>query len=227
MSEPSYEPLDRRPIKARSTRWAATAADALVRAGVSPNAISMAGLFAAVAGGVALAFTGAVETGGAERLLWLLGIALVQSRLLCNMLDGMVAVASERASPIGELYNEVPDRVADVGVLVGLGYAAGGNATLGYVAACMALFVAYVRAMAKAAGAPNDFRGPMAKPHRMFVVTAIGIYMVVAPGAWQIAWGPGSAWGIAAAGLLIIIAGGAVTAMRRLQSAARSLLTNM
>ena len=38
------------------------------------------------------------------------------------------------------------------------------------------MFVAYVRAMGKAAGGPNDFCGPMAKPHRMFALTAQFVY---------------------------------------------------
>ena len=49
----------------------------------------------------------------------------VQLRLLCNLLDGMVAVEGGRSSPVGALYNEVPDRVADSLLLVALGYAVG------------------------------------------------------------------------------------------------------
>ncbi len=61
------------------------------------------------------------------RLTWLLAAALVQLRLLANMFDGMVAVETNTASPVGELFNEVPDRVSDAAILVGLGYAAGGT----------------------------------------------------------------------------------------------------
>jgi phosphatidylglycerophosphate synthase len=39
------------------------------------------------------------------------------------MLDGMVALASCRDSKVGELYNEVPDRVSDAAVFIGVGYA--------------------------------------------------------------------------------------------------------
>ena len=38
----------------------------------------------------------------------------------------MVAVASDRTSKLGELFNEVPDGLSDAATLVGLGYAAGG-----------------------------------------------------------------------------------------------------
>ena len=46
-------------------------------------------------------------------------------RLLANLLDGMVAIGRGIASPVGELFNEVPDRVSDTAVLLGLGVAGG------------------------------------------------------------------------------------------------------
>src|SRR4029077_19400556 len=85
------------------------------------------------------------------------------------MLDGMVALASGRDSKIGELYNEVPDRVSDAAVFIGTGYAWGGNVALGYIATILAIFTAYIRPGGKIAGSPNEFCGPMAKQHRMLV----------------------------------------------------------
>jgi len=43
-------------------------------------------------------------------------------------------------------------------------YAQGGQIELGWLAACIALFIAYVRAQGKAAGAHQEFCGPMANP---------------------------------------------------------------
>jgi phosphatidylglycerophosphate synthase len=86
------------------------------------------------------------------------------------MIDGMVAVERGIASKLGEFYNEVPDRIADLGVLVGLGYAAGSTPWLGYVAALAAVFTAYIRAFGVSLGAPADFSGLMAKQFRMHTV---------------------------------------------------------
>ena len=44
-----------------------------------------------------------------------------------------------------------------------------------FLAAILAIFVAYVRAAVKVAGAPQDYSGPMAKPHRMFLVTVTAL----------------------------------------------------
>ena len=113
----------RRPIAARQLGAVQHAAAWLVGRGASANAISVAGMAAALAAGACFALVPALP--GGARLLWLAGAALVQARLLANLLDGMVAIGRGIASPVGELFNEVPDRVSDTAVLAGLGWAAG------------------------------------------------------------------------------------------------------
>lgn len=214
MPDSDYQPTDRRPIKSRDTGWANRIAHKLANAGVSPNAISVFGMVAAIFAGFAFAATDSFD-GGLQRALWFAGAFLVQVRLLCNLFDGMVAVERNVASPTGELYNEVPDRVSDAAVMIGLGYASGGHVVYGYLAALVAVFVAYVRAMGKAAGAPNDFCGPMGKPQRMALVTLLGVYLCCIPDS--VRWD----WGEARAVLMVITVGGLVTAMRRLRRAAK------
>jgi len=132
-------------------------------------------------------------------------------------------VASGKASRVGELYNEAPDRVSDAATLIGFGYATGGSPVLGYVAACLALFTAYVRTLGKAAGAPNDFCGPMAKQQRMFLVTLAAVYAALTPRAWEPAWGTRASWGLAAAVLAVIGVGCVITSARRLVRISRAL----
>ena len=154
------------------------------------------------------------------RAAWLAGAACMQLRLIANLLDGMVAIERRVASPVGELYNEVPDRISDAAAFIGLGYAAGGSIEWGLLAALAAVFTAYIRAMAKVAGAPQDYSGPMAKPQRMFLTTVVALYCAISPLAWQ----PQFAWlgegGLPALALAIIAIGGLLTAMRRLWRAA-------
>jgi len=216
VTDTPYEPTDRRPIAVRETRWAHACAGWLARRGASANMISLAGLAAGIAAGAAFAATSRLD-GGPQRLAWLAGALLVQLRLLANLLDGMVALAAGQASRLGELYNEVPDRLSDVAGLVGLGYAVGARPDLGYLAACAALLTAYVRVLGKASGLPSDFCGPLAKQQRMFLVTLCAVYLACAPAAWQPALG-------LPALVLGVIAGGALfTALRRLVRIARQL----
>jgi phosphatidylglycerophosphate synthase len=187
----------------------------MARRGVSPNAISLAGMICGVAAGIALSATTYAPFG--ERVFWLGGALLILLRLLANMFDGMVAIELGQASPIGELYNEVPDRVSDTAILIGAGYAFGGNVALGYLAACVAIFTAYIRAMGKGTGAPQEFCGPMAKQQRMAVVISVAVYCALMPASWQ------PTWGLMAAGLAVIVVGGLLTAIRRLVRIARNL----
>lgn len=209
---------DRRPIASREWKVSQKIAALLARSGISANAISVAGMLCGIASGVALASTSFVPDW--ERLAWIAGALFAQLRLLANMFDGMVAIQRGEASPVGELYNEVPDRISDTAILVGLGYAAGGHIAMGYVAACVALFVAYARAIAKAAGAPNDFCGPMAKQHRMAIVTLTALVCGLAPSEWLPQW---NSVGFPAAALVIIAVGGALTSIRRLLRAGANL----
>ncbi|MBP7241541.1 CDP-alcohol phosphatidyltransferase family protein [Amaricoccus sp.] len=155
---------ERRPLASRKTRAAQAAAGWLTRAGASPDAISAAGIVAAGLACAALAF--APERAWA----WLAGAVFVQLRLAANLLDGMVAIEGGRGGPVGPLWNEAPDRVEDTLILVGFGLAAGAY-DLGLWAAVAALFTAYVRVLGGTLGLAQSFMGPMAKQHRMALVT--------------------------------------------------------
>lgn len=205
---------DRRPIAARDLALTGRVAGRLIRAGASPDAVSAAGMGAGLLAGLALA--GTAWWPDAAWPLWLLGALLVQLRLLANLLDGMVAIGRGVASATGELWNEVPDRVSDTAILLGLGVAAGSPAW-GLAAALAAMATAYVRAVGKAAGAPSDFRGPMAKQHRMALVTALAVWCAVTPAAWQ---GHLPRWALIAITVLAT-----VTALRRLAGTVSHLRT--
>ncbi|WP_439576903.1 CDP-alcohol phosphatidyltransferase family protein [Elioraea sp.] len=209
--------LHRRPIAARNLAVTGAVAGWLIHRSTSPDAISAAGMLAAIVAGCAFAATAWVETGAGA--LWVAGAVLVQLRLLANLLDGMVAVGRDIASPRGELWNEVPDRVSDTAVLVGLGVA-GGSWALGLAAALAAMATAYVRAVGKAAGGPSDFRGPMAKQQRMAIATLVALWCGLAPASWQVSW---IGLSLPALALVVITALSIVTAGRRLAGIARAL----
>jgi phosphatidylglycerophosphate synthase len=219
MKVPAPEAIDRRPIATRNRKWAQAATIWLASRNVSPNAISIAGMCACIAAGIALGATSIAD----YRVLWLIGALGAQLRLTANMLDGMVAIASSRASKTGELYNEVPDRISDAAVFIGAGYAWGGNVTLGYIATILAIFTAYVRAAGKIAGAPNEFCGPMAKQHRMLVITLICVYAAITPRSWQMIAFSDLRIGLMTLGLAVIVAGCVITVIRRVARIAHAL----
>jgi len=212
------EPAARRPLKTRERKWARVLAAWMARNGIRPNAVSIASVAVAGAAGLCLAFS--PSDGGAARWPWLVAAAaLVQLRLLCNMLDGLIAVEGGLGSALGEIYNDLPDRLADSLILVGAGLCARalpGGLTLGWLAALGAMLTAYVRLLGGAVGLPQSFAGPMAKQHRMFVVTLSCLASAVEGAA---GFPPRALY----AGLVVIVAGCAVTAARRTAAIASAL----
>lgn len=170
----------RRPLKTRDRAWARALAKAAASSGLSPNGISVLSIvFAAGAHGLFL-IAPDMTAPLPIALAWLGAAACIQLRLLCNMLDGMVAVECGRQSPLGGLFNEVPDRIADVLILVGAGYATNvppgvvklfGVLPLGWCCAVVAVWTAYIRSIGAELTGRHFFVGPMAKPHRMAAMT--------------------------------------------------------
>lgn len=216
-----FQPGERRPIASRDSSWAPVVARRLAGWNVAPNAISASSMAFSALAGLAIVAAGASD-GVAARILWLLALAAAQLRLLANLFDGMVAVENNRASPVGELYNEVPDRVSDTLILVALGFVPGSTPALALAVALLAVFVAYVRAIGAAAGAGQVFSGVMAKQHRMFMVSLLCLFHAVVPASWSTySWlGP---LGISGLALVLIGIGCAITAVTRLTAIASRL----
>lgn len=167
---------NRRPIKTRSAGWARRITDILVKRDISPNQISVASIAFALVGVVALN----IDSGVVGSICCAIGIQL---RLLCNLFDGMVAIEGGKKSDIGSLYNEFPDRIADSLLIVGLGYAIG-QSDLGWFAALAAALTAYVRVFGGSIGLKQTFIGPMAKQHRMAVMTAALLLNAIEAGVY-------------------------------------------
>ena len=207
---------NRRPLATRSAGWAKALAKGLAGVGLTPNAISVIGIFFAAAG--AWAF---IQAPYGSQWLWLGGALGIQLRLLANMLDGLVAVEQGKGSATGPLYNEFPDRIEDALLLIAAGYACG-MPELGHGATVLAFGTAYIRALGGSLGFEQDFVGPMAKQHRMFVLTVAAVLTFFAPSSVvgeTVLPGPA----VLIAGLAIIAVGSAITCLVRLHRIANLL----
>jgi phosphatidylglycerophosphate synthase len=204
--------MERRPLKTRETRWAKALARLLVGWRVRPNAISLCSVVFAAGAGVA--FIASRNAAALPRLVLLIVAAVgIQLRLLCNMLDGMVAVEGKTASKVGDVFNEFPDRVADLVILASAGAAISAfsiGGPLGWCAGALAIMTAYVRLLGGSLSLPQDFSGPMAKPHRMATMTVASMVEGIAGLAGY------RDYALAAA-LVLIVAGCLVTMFRRLR----------
>ena len=93
------------------------------------------------------------------------------------MLDGLVAFATGKASPRGEILNDLPDRISDIVIFVGVAHSGLMNPFTGYWAAIFALLTAYVGLFGQALGVRRQFGGIMSKPWRM-VALHVGAWLM-------------------------------------------------
>jgi phosphatidylglycerophosphate synthase len=193
---------NRRPLTSRNSAWAARLASWAVSRDITPNQISQASIGFAAAGFFLFALSS--QTDGFTQFLFLIvAAATLQARLVCNLIDGMVAIEGGKGAKDGPFWNEAPDRVSDVLFFAGAGLAAG-QPELGLLAAALAIGTAYIRELGRAEGFPPDFSGPLAKPQRMAVLTAGTVLAALYATEWTLT-----------VTLWIIVAGTAATVLRR------------
>lgn len=201
MTDPAA-PQNRRPLTSRNSAWAARLASWAVEKGLAPNQISQASIGFAALGAVLYALS-PHGPGFIQFLCLILAAAMLQARLVCNLIDGMVAIEGGKGAKDGPFWNEAPDRASDLLFFAGAGLAAG-SPGLGLLAASLAIATAYVRELGRAEGFPPDFSGPLAKPQRMAVLTAGTVLAAIYASEWTLT-----------VTLWVIVLGTAATILRR------------
>lgn len=172
--------MERRPLASRKTHLANLAAGFLAKNKISPNHIS---LLSVVFSLLALIF----YTKSNDKSFYLFLAALcIQLRLICNLLDGMVAIEYNKKSIYGNLFNDIPDRFADVFIILGAGFYSYHNENttsfgfhLAWVNAILAVITAYIRVLGVSLGTPMFFSGIMAKPQRMAIITISSLLALI------------------------------------------------
>jgi phosphatidylglycerophosphate synthase len=130
-----------------------------------------------------------------------------------------MAVEGGKKTKAGEIFNEFPDRIADVVLFVCAGYSIyflPYAIQLGWACAVAAVLTAYVRVFGGAVGLPQDFCGPMAKQQRMATLTGACVLSAI---ELFLAWPPR----IMFVGLCTVLIGSLFTATRRTLRIARLL----
>jgi phosphatidylglycerophosphate synthase len=167
--------MERRPLAIRETMFANSCAKFLAKRQISPNAISILSVVFSVLAFFCFYFV------SINHYLLLLAAFFIQMRLLCNLFDGMVAIEYNKKSVYGNLFNDVPDRIADLIIIIGLGICSKSieynsyAMTFAWLNASLAIMTAYLRVLGTSLGAPTNFSGIMAKPQRMALVTFAAI----------------------------------------------------
>jgi phosphatidylglycerophosphate synthase len=193
-------------LKPASQAVVAPAARWLVRRRVSPDLLTWAAVPVGLGGGLCLALSASFPA-----LLLLVPVAAVL-RLALNLLDGMVARDSGSTHAMGEIWNELGDRLADIGFVGGLAFHPAVDPRLALGAVIAAVLASYVGITARAAGGRRQYGGLMSKPGRM---ATLAVAAVLAFALDDPVWLMLAAW--------VILIGGVVTAVTRIVAASREL----
>ncbi|HEV8631165.1 MAG TPA: CDP-alcohol phosphatidyltransferase family protein [Thermoanaerobaculia bacterium] len=140
----------------------------LVRAGVTPNQVTVAALLLSAAVGATVAIS------RARWALLLLPPALLL-RMALNALDGMMAREHDLRTPLGALLNEVGDLLADALLYLPFALLPGCNPVAVVVAVVLAGASELAGVAALEAGASRRYDGPLGKSDRAFVFGALGL----------------------------------------------------
>ncbi|MES3021968.1 MAG: CDP-alcohol phosphatidyltransferase family protein [Pseudomonadota bacterium] len=162
----------------------------LMRLGITPNQVTVLAMLLSLAYGAALALMPGCAA------LWLGLPFFLFLRMTLNAIDGMLANASGRKTPLGALLNEMGDQVSDLALALPFALLPLVSAPLVVLVACAALLVEFAGVLALALGAPRNFAGPMGKSDRAF---AFGLLALM---VWA---GAGQAWLDGLLGLVLLL----------------------
>jgi len=155
-------------------------ADALARAGVSANGVTLAALALSLAHGAWLALL------PQSRWPFLLLPVTLFVRMALNALDGMMAREHGMASPAGAVLNELGDVISDTALYLPFALVAGVNPALVVLVVILAIIGEMAGALGPLLGAPRRYDGPLGKSDRAFAfgLLAVLIGIGLTPGSW-------------------------------------------
>lgn len=167
----------------------------LAERGTHPNAVTIAGVVAAV-----LAAAGLAAGALAHPLWWATVPVFGVLRLAANAVDGALARSTGQSSTRGEVLNEVGDRVGDGAMLSALAPAVGWQ--LAGWAVAGAFLVAFTGLLAQVTTGARDSSGPMGKADRVMLLSVAAPVAIVDERALVLA-------------SVLVIVGAGVTVIRR------------
>lgn len=187
---------------------------------LSPNQVTLVGFLLAVLAS-ALILKSSAETVSNNYLVFA-GV-LVFAHGLLDMLDGVIARRYDKATPLGDFFDHVADRVSDVLLLSAVAFSPWGDIRVGLWAIVAALMTSYLGTQAQAVGAGRMYTGFVARADRLvLLMVAPVVDHALAGQGVQLAWVPGAPHAL---GLVLwyIAIGGTITAAERFVRIARSL----
>lgn len=145
---------------------------------IPPDVISFLAFFVTLAAGILYAKSGEF------RIFLIINIILVFLRMTLNTLDGVIALKRNRTSMIGKMVNALPDRYADMFLLVGIAFSSLCDTKIGIIASITVLLVSYAGMLGKAIGVSWQQHGPLDKVDRLILIliASLAQYILIRAG---------------------------------------------
>jgi CDP-diacylglycerol--glycerol-3-phosphate 3-phosphatidyltransferase len=170
------------------------AMNALARAGLTPNIVTVTAIVGSILAGAAVSQSAQKPT-----LLLLLPVWLFL-RMALNAIDGMMARELGKSTHLGSVLNELGDVVSDLGLYLPLAFVYEAAAWPVVAFSIGAVLAEFSGVLGSALGASRHYEGPMGKSDRAFVVGALGLATFFFPAVLR-AW----PWIFSVAALLTVL----------------------
>jgi CDP-diacylglycerol--glycerol-3-phosphate 3-phosphatidyltransferase len=171
--------------------------NALARAGVTANQVTIAALFLSCACGAYIY----LSAGSSVSLLLVPLVLFV--RMALNAIDGMLAREHDMCSNLGAVLNELGDVISDTVLYLPFTVIKGVPAEVVVVAVILAIFTEMTGVVAVQIGGTRRYDGPMGKSDRAFVFSCLAI--LIGAGVQVGGWLALVLWGVVALlGLTIV-----------------------
>jgi len=131
---------------------------------IHPDIISFTAFFVALLIGILYYYA------GSKAYLLIVNIGLIFLRMTLNTLDGLIALKIGRTSMKGELVNALPDRYADLFMLIGISFSSLCDTKIGMLTTLTVLLVSYAGMLGKAIGVSWQHHGPLDKVDRLILI---------------------------------------------------------
>jgi len=181
-------------LKPKFQRLLRPAMNALARAGLTPNVVTVAAILGSIVVGAV------VSQSATKPALLLLLPAWLFIRMALNAIDGMMARELGMSTQLGAVLNELGDAISDLGLYLPLSFVYGPARWAVVAFSIGAVLTEFSGVLGRALGASRHYEGPMGKSDRAFVVGALGLATFLYP-IVRTAW----PWIFAVAALLTLL----------------------
>jgi phosphatidylglycerophosphate synthase len=181
-------------LKPRFQNLLRPAMNALARAGLTPNVVTVAAILGSIVVGAG------VSQSATRPALLLLLPAWLFIRMALNAIDGMMARELGMSTQLGAVLNELGDAISDLGLYLPLAFVYEPARWAVVAFSIGGVLTEFSGVLGRALGASRHYEGPMGKSDRAFVVGALGIATFLYP-TIRTAW----LWIFAVAALLTLV----------------------